>query len=169
MKKKSTKTITLNLRQTISVAWVWQCEISPKYLPAWKSFNCTLVKERNPEKYINEYNDLINQLCSNVPSEQIVFNKPALRMFIYNSMFVFAPFNCRPGVKDEIKLNKTLKQLMPENINAAESLMEPAEEDKKEARQIIKNLLSIDKNGIADYTLAHCGAAFHYDFLRKLS
>ena len=152
--------INLNLSQILAVTWVWQCEITPKYLPVWKSFGVKCGCVRNPKLHLAAYNSLVDQLCSGVPAKRLQYTKGAMSMFAANSTFLLASFSQAPAFKDGDRQQndavKMIRALAPGKVVAAEQISEPSEEDKSEARGIIRKILSVDKNGQTQYWTSGC-------------
>ena len=145
------ESISLNLSQILAVTWVWQCEITPKYMSVWKSFHVKCGCVRNPKLHLATYNSLVDQLCSGVSAKRIQCTKGALSMFAANSAFLLASFSQAPAFKDGDKQQndvvKIIRTLTPGKVVAAEKIVEPSEEDKTEARGLIRKILSVNENG----------------------
>ena len=151
--------INLNLSQILAVTWVWQCEITPKYLPIWKKSGIRCGRVRKPELHLAAYNSLVDQLCSGVPAAKLKYTRGAMSMFAANSI-ILASFSAAPAFRAGDKLQndvvKMIRGLAPGLIIAAEQIAEPSEEDKTEARGIIRKILSVDKNGQTQYWTSGC-------------
>lgn len=143
--------INLNLSQILAVTWVWQCEITPKYLPIWQKYGIKAGCVRNPKLHLTAYNFLVDQLCSGVPSAKLKYTKGAMSMFAANAAFLFCSFDEAPAFqKGNEELNravKMLRELVPGRVIAAEQIAEPAEEDKFEARNLIRKIFAVNENG----------------------
>ena len=152
--------INLNLSQILAVTWVWQCEITPKYLPLWQKYGIKAGCVRNPKLHLAAYNSLVDQLCSGVPAARLKYTKGAMSMFAANSTFLLASFSQAPAFKDGDRQQndavKMIRALAPGKVVAAEQISEPSEEDKSEARGIIRKILSVDKNGQTQYWTSGC-------------
>jgi hypothetical protein len=130
------KNITIGLSQFIAIAWVWQQEVTPKYLPIWKELGPRCGTIRRPEKHVEAYNSLLDQLLSS--EKEIKYTKGALCLFVRISDKMMNSF---------FPLNTHLKKLTPGLISAEKQLVKPQEEDLAEARSIIRTMMSVDSMG----------------------
>lgn len=129
------KGIVLGLSQVLAVAWVWQQEVTPKYLPIWKERGPRCGTIRRPEKHVEAYNSLLDQLLSS--EKEIKYTKGALCFFVrVSSQMINAFFR-----------QDSYPQKMPGLISAERQLMKPQEEDLAEARSIIRAMMSVDSMG----------------------
>ena len=131
------KPIKLDLSQVLSVAWVWQREIVPRYLPLWTRFRIKSGMVRKPVLHLAAYNSLLEQLCSGPVTDEIRCTKGALSMLAANSA-VLSDFNPK---------QPRLRKPVPGLIAAEKQLVEPSDEDKADARELIRKMLSVDGNG----------------------
>ena len=145
------KKLELSLSQMLDVIWVWQCEIEPQYLPVWKSYNCSCGRVLNPETHIEEYNSLLEQLCSDTSQNHLDYTKAAMSMLAYNSVWVFGFFE---------KPNAEFGKLPRWGIDAEKQIKEPDAQSKHEARSIIKTLLSVKNNGTPAYSVGNHAITF---------
>ena len=139
------KQIVLKLSQIIAIAWVWQQEITPRYLPIWKERGPKCGRYRRPEIHVGAYNLFLDQLITG--AKELTYTNGALRMFMRMSSQTMQAF---------FPLNPHIKQAMPGLICAEKQLVKPNEEDLAEARSIIRTLLSVDPMGNPLYTSAQC-------------
>ena len=139
------KEITLGLSQLIAIAWVWQQEITPKYLPIWHEYGTKCGKYRRPEKHIAAYNSLLDQIFAG--KKELKYTKGAMSMLATIATRVMMPF---------LPLTPHIKQATPNLICAEKQLVKPDEKDLAEARSIIRTLLSVDPMGNPLYTSAQC-------------
>lgn len=145
------KKLELSLSQMLDVIWVWQCECKPKYLPVGQNFSCSCGRGFNPEKHIEEYNYLLEQLCSDNPQDYLDYTKAAMSMLKYNSVVVFSFFE---------KPNAEFGKLPRWGIDAEKQIKEPDAQSKHEARSIIKTLLSVKNNGTPAYSVGNHAITF---------
>ena len=132
------KQISLGLSQLIAIAWVWQQEITPKYLPTWNEIRAKCGTIRRPEIHVEAYNSLLDQIFSD--TKEIKCTKAAMHLFANTSMYVLMPFTSGEtfvkGFRDT-----------PNLLTAKKQIMKPSDSDLTEARSIIRTLLSIDSHG----------------------
>ncbi len=131
------KEIVLGLSQLIAIAWVWQQELTPKYLPIWQENRSRCGTIRRPEIHVGAYNAFLDQLFSTAKGD-IKYTKGALCLFISVSDIMMTAFS---------RLDPRLKKYTPGFISAEKQLVKPQEDDLAEARSIIRTMLSVDSMG----------------------
>ena len=153
--------IRLNLAQVLAVAWVWQTEVLPKFMPIWKEYGIACGAYRKPELHVPAYNALLDQLLSDARREDLKYTKGAMSMLAFNSriLIVFEP--AMPFRRDDPKWNECVELLrreVPGRIIAHESLRNPPQADRREAKHLIRQLLSVDARGklLYDSPLGGC-------------
>ena len=152
------KRLELSLSQILDIIWVWQCECKPKYLPNWKNYNCSCGRVLNPEKHIEEYNSLLEQLCSAPSPGNLDYTKAAMSMLRYNSILVFSFLE---------KPNAGLGKLPRWGIDAAKQIKEPDSQAKQKARALIKMLLTVGDDGTLAYAVADSAITFPFRDFQK--
>lgn len=143
--------IRLNLSQVLAVAWVWQVEVLPKYIPIWKQYNVACGCNRKPELHVAAYNSLLDQLLSDTKRENLEYTKGAMSMLAFNAghaMIAFEP--ATPFRHNDPEWDagvEELRRLIPGRIIAYERIMETPLSDKREAKRLIRQILSVDDKG----------------------
>ncbi|MBP5586656.1 MAG: hypothetical protein J6Y92_09940 [Lentisphaeria bacterium] len=130
------KQITLGLSQLIAIAWVWQQEIEPRYLPIWREYGTKCGMYRRPEKHVAAYNSLLDQILSG--AKELKYTKGAMSMLAEVSSEMMNAF---------FPVNPVLKKYTYGLISAEKQLVKPNEEDLAEARSIIRAMMSVDSMG----------------------
>lgn len=130
------KQIALGLSQILAVAWVWQQEVTPKYLPIWHEYGTKCGMYRRPDKHVAAYNSLLDQIFAG--KKELKYTKGAMSMLAKMASRVMTSF---------LPATPHLKHYTPGLINAEKQIVKPNEEDLAEARSIIRTLLSVDPMG----------------------
>ena len=156
--------VKLNLEDILAVAWVWQCEIEPKYLELWCLYGIKCGCVRKPVLHVQAYRNFLNQICSNTPVDELEYTRGALSLFALYSGKLFSAFTA--ALKEDVQNKKydsallQLSERVPGRIRAAEQICNLPEKNIKAARQLIKNLLSVDDNGLSLYEFSDIGMTF---------
>ena len=65
------ETIRLNLAEILAVAWVWQCEIHPKYTEIWSCYGTKCGCVRKPELHVQSYRTFLVSSKINLEAQMI--------------------------------------------------------------------------------------------------
>ena len=143
--------IRLNLAEILAVAWVWQCEIHPKYTEIWSYYGTKCGYVRKPELHVQAYRIFLDQICSDIPENELQYTKGALSMFCANAAILFCDFAPAPSRSTGHGLlnfaTSKIAELVPGRIRAAVQIHNIPETDLQAARNSIKKLLAIDDAG----------------------
>ena len=147
--------IRLNLAEILAVAWVWQCEIHPKYTEIWSCYGTKCGCVRKPELHVQSYRTFLDQICSETPEIDLQYTKGALSMFCANAATLFCDFapasrrNTSHGLLNFA--TSKIEELVSGRIRAAEQIHNIPAVDLQAARKTIKKLLAIDNAGNLQY------------------